>query len=132
VKGLEQALRGILDAGGDIRKRWNLQYALAAGDRAVGGSVLQPLYAKMKDKPLSADLTTAWSQLGAQSDGTNVRCDDSVALAAIRRAITAAGPSGVEEHSFLPRPTAVILGGAVRPAMIGLAIQNATRSDVFS
>ena len=29
AKGLEHALRGILDAGGDIRKEWNLQDALA-------------------------------------------------------------------------------------------------------
>src|ERR1700746_2141756 len=63
AKGLEHALRGILDAGGDIRKDWNLQDALGAGDHAVGVSVLLPLYAKMKDKPVSVDLATLWSQL---------------------------------------------------------------------
>jgi hypothetical protein len=132
AKGLEHALRGILDAGGDIRKDWNLQDLLAVGDRAVGVSVLQPLCAKMKDKPVSVDLTTVWSQLGVQSDGINIRCDDSATLAAIRRAIKAAGSSGVEEHSFLPRPTAVFLGRAVGPAMIGLAKQTATRGDISS
>ena len=89
AKGLEHALRGILDAGGDIRKEWNLEDALRAGDRAVGVSVLQPLYAKMKDSPLDVDLNSLWTQLGVQSDGTSVRFDDSATLAAIRRAITA-------------------------------------------
>jgi len=119
--GLEHALRGILDAGGDIRKEWNLQNALAAGDRAVGVNVLQPLYAKMKDKPVSVDLPALWSQLGVQSDGANVRCDDRATLAAIRRAITAAESNRVEEHSLLPGPAAVFAGRAVGPRVIGLA-----------
>ncbi len=89
AKGLEHALRGILDAGGDIRKEWNLEDTLRAGDRTVGVSVLQPLYARMKDAPLDVNLDSLWKQLGIQSDGTSVRFDDSAALAAIRRAITA-------------------------------------------
>jgi hypothetical protein len=88
AKGLEHALRGILDAGGDIRTQWSLEDALRTGDRAVGVNVLQPLYTKMKDKPVSVDLATLWSQLGVRSDGSSVRFDDSATLAAIRRAIT--------------------------------------------
>src|ERR1700747_2135540 len=88
AKGLENALRGILDAGGDIRKEWNLEDALRNGDRAVGVNVLEPLYTRMKDKPVSVDLDALWTQLGVQSDGGNVRFDDSATLAAIRRAIT--------------------------------------------
>lgn len=91
-KGLQHALRGILDAGGDIRKDWNLEDALSAGDHAVGINVLQPLYARMKDKPLAVDLPTLWSQLGVPSDGSNIRFDDNATLAAIRRAITTAPP----------------------------------------
>jgi hypothetical protein len=48
-QGVEQALRGIIDAGGDIRKDWNLEDALRTRDRAVGVSVLHPLYMRMKD-----------------------------------------------------------------------------------
>src|SRR5216683_3371360 len=120
AKGLEQALRGILEAGGDIRKDWNLQDALGAGDHAVGVSVLQPLYAKMKDKPVRVDLAILWSQLGVQSDGVNVRCDDNATLAAIRRAITTAESNAVAKHSLLPRPTAVFVGRAVGSSLIGL------------
>ena len=119
---MEHALRGILDAGGDIRKDWNLQDALGAGDHAVGVSVLQPLYARMKDKSVvSVDLASLWSQLGVESDGANVRFDDNATLAATRRAITMADPNGVEEHPLLPSPTAVFAGRTVEPSAIGLA-----------
>jgi len=121
AQGLEHALRGILDAGGDIRKEWNLQDALAVGDRAVGVSVLRPLYAKMKDKPVSVDLGTLWAQLGVQSDGASVRCDDSATLSAIRRAITTAESNAAEEHSLLRRPAAVFAGRAPGTRVIGLA-----------
>ena len=121
AKGLEQALRGILDAGGDIRKEWNLQDVLAVGDLAVGVSVLQPLYAKMKDEPVNVDLASLWEQLGVQSDGAMVRFDDSATLAAIRRAITMPESNGVEERSLHLRPFAVFAGRAVGPSVIGLA-----------
>jgi hypothetical protein len=121
AQGLEHALRGILDAGGDIRTEWNLRDVLAVGDRAVGVSVLQPLYAKMKDKPVSVDLGTLWAQLGVQSDGARVRFDDSATLAAIRRAITMAESNAVEEPSLFLRPTTVFAGRAVGPSVIGSA-----------
>ena len=35
-KGLEDALRGVLDEGGDIRVDWDLEKALKIGDQAVG------------------------------------------------------------------------------------------------
>jgi hypothetical protein len=84
-------------------------------------SVLQPLYAKMKDKPVSVDLASLWAQLGVQSDGAIVRFDDSATLAAIRRAITMAESNAVEEPSLFLRPTAVFAGRAVGPSVIGSA-----------
>src|SRR6266481_7712403 len=113
AKGLEHALRGILDAGGDIREDWNLVDAFRAGDRAVGVSVLQPLYTRMKDMPVGVDLDSLWTQLGIQSDGASVRFDDSATLAAIRRAITTAESDAVAERSSAPRPAAVFAGRAV-------------------
>ena len=112
AKGLEQALRAILDAGGDIRKEWNLEDALRTGDRAVGANVLEPLYIKMKDNPVGIDLGSLWMQLGVQSDGAGVRFDDSAMLAAVRRAIS------TRESAASPDPTffkllAVFVGRAV-------------------
>jgi hypothetical protein len=112
AKGLENALRGILDAGGDIRKEWNLEDAFRAGDRAVGVNVLQPLYAIMKDKPVGVDLDSLWTQLGIKSDGTSVRFDDSATLAAIRRAITTR-ESAAEEDPTSSKSLAVFAGRAV-------------------
>src|SRR5258708_11096194 len=98
-KGLEQALRAILDAGGDIRKEWNLEDALRIGDRTVGANVLEPLYTRMKDNPVNVDLGSLWTQLGVQSDGAGVRFDDNATLAAVRRAIT------TRESAASPDPT---------------------------
>src|SRR5713101_6666765 len=112
AKGLEHALRGILDAGGDIQKEWNLEAALRVGDRAVGVSVLQPLYTRMKDMPVGADLDSSWAQLGVQSDGDSVRFNDNAVLAEIRRAIEA-GESAAAEHSLSSKSLAVLAGRTV-------------------
>jgi hypothetical protein len=86
-KGLEDALRGILAAGGDIREDWDLEKALETGDRAVGSDVLEKLYAEWKDTPVRVDLPAMWKQLGIEAhDGTVVLKDDA-ALRAVRRAI---------------------------------------------
>jgi hypothetical protein len=112
AKGLQHALRGILEAGGDIRKEWSLEDALRTGDRAVGVDVLQLLYTSMKDKPVSVDLEGLWTQLGVRSEGGGARFDDSAALAAIRHAITARESGAAKEHSS-SKSLAVFVGRAV-------------------
>jgi hypothetical protein len=112
-KGLEHALRGILNAGGDIRREWNLEDALSIGDRAVGVNVLVPLYMEMKDKPVSVDLDSLWAQLGVQLDGTRVRFEDNAALAAVRRAITTRESAATQRLPFFGSLT-VFAGWAVR------------------
>ncbi len=88
AKGLDDALRGILNAGGNIGKDWELTDALRIGDQAVGVSVLLPLYDKMKDKPYDVELSAMWKDLGLQQDGDSVRFVDSAPLAKTRVAIT--------------------------------------------
>jgi hypothetical protein len=112
AKGLEHALRGILDAGGDIRKEWNLEDALRIGDRAAGVNVLEPLYTKMKDNPVGVDLGSLWTQLGVQSDGARVRFNDSATLAAVRRAITTRESAASPDLTFF-KLLAVFVGRAV-------------------
>src|SRR6202171_4637849 len=72
-KGLQDALRGILNAGGDIRHDWPLGGALRAGDQAAGVTVLSDFFAKWKDKPVDVDLPGMWKQLGVASTGRSVR-----------------------------------------------------------
>jgi hypothetical protein len=87
-KGLDDALRGILNAGGDIRHDWELTKALKIGDDAVGDSVLMLLYEKMKDQPYEVDLSAMWKELGVERAGDTVRFIDSAPLAKTRQAIT--------------------------------------------
>lgn len=87
-KGLDDALRGILDAGGDIRRDWELTEALRIGDQAVSTDVLLPLYNKMKDQPYDVDLPAMWKDLGVERTGDTVRFVDSAPMARIREAIT--------------------------------------------
>ena len=86
-KGLQDALRGILDAGGDIRQSWDLERALQAGDKAVGVNVLMNLYEKMKDLPASTDLPQLWAELGIERVGDSVVFNNEAALAVVREAI---------------------------------------------
>src|ERR1700722_5911682 len=91
-KGLEDALRGILEAGGDIREDWDLEKALKTGDRAVGLDVLEKLYAEWKDTPVHVDLPAMWEQLGIQANGRTVVFKDDGPLSAVRRAIEMGTP----------------------------------------
>jgi len=88
--GLQDALRGILDAGGDMREDWELEKALTAGDRAVGVEVLMKLYVQMRDRPMEPDLPALWKQLGIRQGDGVAQFDDSAPLAGIRKSITAA------------------------------------------
>ena len=89
AKGLQDALRGVLDAGADIREDWELQKALETGDRTTGTHVLMNLYEEMKDKPVEVDLVSLWKQLGVKAENGKVTLVDDAPLAGVRRAITA-------------------------------------------
>jgi hypothetical protein len=115
-KGLEDALRGILNAGGDIRQDWELEKALTIGDQATGVSVLQNLYAKMKDQPYNVDLPALWTELGIERDGKAVKFLDTAPLAKTRDAITygLAGPS-LKPAASAARNSAIFAGRTSTP-----------------
>lgn len=87
-KGLQDALRGILDRGGTIAADWDIEKALAMGDKATGTGVLLELYRQMRDKPAPVDLDQLWRKLGLSLNGGHVVFNDQAADAAIRQAIT--------------------------------------------
>ena len=109
-KGLQDALRAILNAGGDIRHEWDLQDALKTGDHATGTSVLTNLHTKMKDRPVDVDLPAMWKQLGIEPDGKTVRFVEGAPLAAIRRAITSIPESKAAAPAATSRLSAVFAG----------------------
>jgi len=89
-KGLEDALRGILAAGGNISEDWPLERALRIGDEATGTSVLEDLYHEMNDKPVMVDLPVIWEKLGVErAQNGDVSFNDKAPLASVRKAITA-------------------------------------------
>jgi len=89
AKGLQDALRAINRAGGNIETDWPLERALETGDKAADGKTLMELYRKMRDAPVMVDLPGLWRQLGvARVDGTVV-FDGHAPLARAREAITA-------------------------------------------
>ncbi len=87
-KGLDDALRAILNAGGNINEDWTLPQALAIGDRATGTEVLKKLYGDMGAQPHMVDLEAMWRELGVARAGDHVTFDDAAPMAATRRAIT--------------------------------------------
>ena len=88
-KGLQDALRGIVKAGGNITADWEIEHAFEVGDKATGTSVLMDLYNQMRDKPSPVDLKDLWQKLGIERkpDGS-VEFDNRAPLAKIREAIT--------------------------------------------
>jgi hypothetical protein len=91
-KGLEDALRSILKAGGTIESEWPLTRALEIGDRATGVTVLRELYDKMKASPAPVDLDALWKELGVERRNGKIEFKNEAPLSAIRKAITQPTP----------------------------------------
>ena len=89
-KGLQDALRGVLAAGGSIEQDWPVARVLAAGDSAVGVPVLSELYERMGAAPTPSvsELQTLWQRLGVYDDGGETRLAADSPLSAVREAIT--------------------------------------------
>jgi len=101
-KGLQDALRAIVDAGGTIDHNWTLPQALAIGDQATGTHVLSDLYNDWKDKPVTVDLPKLWSELGILSTPDGIGFVNGAPLAKVREAIAKLGGAPVTA-TVLPR-----------------------------
>jgi len=87
AKGLEDALRAINRAGGNIETDWPLERALEIGDQATGGKALAQLYEKMRAQAVAVDLPGLWKQLGVRRQDGRVVFDPGAPLAGTRAAI---------------------------------------------
>jgi hypothetical protein len=85
--GLQDAVRAIARTSGGLVSEWPIERVLKTGDAAVGTTVLEDLYAQMKDAPVTPDLMALWRQLGVEPDGASVRLSDDAPLAGVRRSI---------------------------------------------
>jgi hypothetical protein len=98
-RSVDDAIRAILDAGGDGGAAWSLARVLKAGDKATGTTALKDLHDEIGLKPGNIDLDALWKNLGVQYHRGVIRFDDTAPQADIRAAITAR-----EQPSSNPRP----------------------------
>ena len=87
-QGLQDAMRGVIAAGGSLQIDWPIERVFAVADKAGGAPVLAKLYQSMRAAPEPQDLDALWRDLGIVVSGGSVTFDDKAPLAAIRRAIT--------------------------------------------
>jgi hypothetical protein len=86
--GLQDAMRGVLAAGGNHEQDWSIQRILVTADKAVGLDVLTRLHDQWGSKPVTPDLDGLWRDLGLKVHDGGLDFDDSAPLASIRKAIT--------------------------------------------
>ena len=89
--GLPDALRGIVAAGATIDREMPPGKVLAIGDAATKTHVLEELYKKWADSPITVDLPSLWSDLGVKLDGRTVTLNPKAALAPVRMAMSNSG-----------------------------------------
>jgi hypothetical protein len=85
--GLQDAVRAITRASGGLASEWPIERVLKTGDEAVGTTVLEDLYAQMRDAAVTPDLMALWRKLGVEPDGNSVHLSDDAPLAGIRESI---------------------------------------------
>ncbi len=84
---LRDALRAIVDQGGNIGVIWPIARVLAVGDEATGVPVLQELYARQALAPEHVDLRALWQKLGVSRRAGQIIWNDTAPLATVRRGL---------------------------------------------
>lgn len=87
-RSLDDALRGIVQAGGNVAHDWPIERALKAGDDATGTNVLQTLYAQWATSPVTVDLKAWWQRLGISMNGGQPSFNDGAPLTQLRQSVT--------------------------------------------
>lgn len=87
-RGLQAALRAVLDATGGYAAERDIGDVLRIGDAATGTRVLEDLYERERAAPVVTDLDAFWRSLGVPNDPLTEPFDDHAPLAAVRIAIT--------------------------------------------
>jgi hypothetical protein len=86
--GLQDAMRGVLAAGGNHEQDWSIQRILSTADKAVGLDILTRLHDQWGSKPVTPDLDGLWRDLGLKVHDGGLDFDDTAPFASIRKAIT--------------------------------------------
>ena len=83
-KSLQDALRGVLDAGLSMHASATAMEVFESADQAIGIDVLVPLYLKMKADPYPIDLDALWQALGVDLQDDRVIYNDDAPMAHVR------------------------------------------------
>ena len=86
-KGLQDALRAIVNAEGTIDHDWPLMKALEIGDKATGTTVLTDQYKQWSESPSPVDLPKLWKDLGVSVGPNGADYSSNAPLVQIRDAI---------------------------------------------
>jgi len=92
---VDDAIRAILDAGGDGDAMWPLERVLKVGDKATHTTVLKDLHNELGPKPGSVDLDALWQRLGVKYNKGAITFDDTAPNAGVRAAITSGSHPGL-------------------------------------
>ena len=107
-KGLQDALKAIVAAGGTIDKEWPIEKLLRIGDSATGTKVLEEMYASWSVAPKSVDLDKLWGELGVLRSGSHISFNPVAPMSRIRVMLTAPQESTVSKPASIP---AAVPGG---------------------
>ncbi len=91
---VDDAIRAILEEGGNGDAVWSLERVLDAGDKATHTTVLKDLHSELGPKPGAVDLDALWKKLGVKYNQGAITFDDAAPAAGVRLAITANRPAG--------------------------------------
>jgi hypothetical protein len=105
---VDDAIRAILDAGGNGDANWTLERVLSVGDQATKTTVLKDLYDESGPKPGVVDLDALWKKLGVKYSKGIIAFDNSAPLANVRISITSSHPYRLMNR-LSPRDTFRIL-----------------------
>jgi len=86
--GLQDAMRGVIAAGGSHEVDWSIERILVTADKAVGLDVLTRLHNEWGGKPVTPDLDQLWRDLGLRNKDGSLEFEAGAPLAAVRAAIT--------------------------------------------
>jgi hypothetical protein len=87
ARSVDDVLRALVAAGGNVNARWTVEDVLRVADAAAGVPVISELFHTLAEAPGAPDLPALWKRLGISLDGDRVVYDDRAPLAAVRRAM---------------------------------------------
>jgi hypothetical protein len=92
---VDDAIRAILEAGGNGDADWSLEQVLKVGDKATQTTVLKDLHDELGPKSGTVDLDALWKRLGVKYNQGAITFDNTAPDAGIRIAITSGHSPGM-------------------------------------